>query len=143
MSVLTIGTFDLPHYGHANIIKHCYEFSDDVIVGLNTDEFVEQYKGEAPLMTYDERAKALRAFGEEFYIEPNDGAGRELILDAQPDIIVVGSDWARKDYLKQIDMTQDELDELGIAICYVPYTPGISTTELKQRAIDRSRDHAE
>jgi hypothetical protein len=29
--------------------------------------------------------------------------------------------------------TQDWLDERGIMLLYIPYTPGISTTELKRR----------
>lgn len=55
----------------------------------------------------------------------------------QPDIIVIGSDWARKDYYAQMQFDQDWLDERGIALCYIPYTDGISSTKVKGRlAID-------
>ena len=52
------------------------------------------------------------------------------------DIIVVGTDWARKDYYAQIDVTQDWLDERDIILAYVPYTEGVSTTKLIERIRD-------
>ena len=51
----------------------------------------------------------------------------------QPNYIIIGSDWARKDYYKQMGFTQDWLDERDIGLIYVPYTDGISTTEIKRR----------
>jgi hypothetical protein len=62
---------------------------------------------------------------------------RSTILDVAPDIVAIGSDWARKDYYKQMMFDQDWLDENNIMLLYIPYTSGISTTELKERARDR------
>ena len=53
-----------------------------------------------------------------------------------PDIIVIGSDWARRDYYAQMNFDQDWLDERGIGLAYIPYTKGISTTDLKKRIKD-------
>jgi len=50
-----------------------------------------------------------------------------------PDYILIGSDWARKDYYTQMGFDQNWLDERGIVLGYVPYTPGISTTNIKGR----------
>ena len=49
----------------------------------------------------------------------------------QPDFIVIGSDWAKKDYYKQMNFTQEWLDENEIVLIYIPYTQGVSTTEIK------------
>ena len=54
----------------------------------------------------------------------------ELIM---PDYVVIGSDWARKDYYKQMQFDQDWLDERNIGLIYIPYSKGISSTNLKQR----------
>jgi glycerol-3-phosphate cytidylyltransferase-like family protein len=62
-----------------------------------------------------------------------DGTVKDIVLCAGADLIVIGSDWARKDYLKQIGLTYDWLDEKNISLCYVPYTKGISTSAIKQR----------
>jgi hypothetical protein len=51
----------------------------------------------------------------------------------KPDYVLIGSDWARKDYYKQMGFTQDWLDARGIGLIYIPYTKGISSTEIKKR----------
>lgn len=130
MKLLTIGTFDTPHMGHAAFLRRCEEFGE-VLVGINTDEFVERYKGAPPIYSYDERASLVEALGYETY--PNDSAGRALILDLMPDVIAIGSDWARKDYYAQINVDQDLLDALDISMLYLPYTHGISSSSLKDR----------
>lgn len=128
--VLTIGTFDTPHLGHARLFKTCEQLGN-LTVGINSDEFIEQYKGCRPLFTLKERAALVSRLGYKVLI--NTSAGAELIREVKPDILVIGSDWLRKDYLKQIDMTPDELDELGISLMYTPYTEGISSTDIKRR----------
>ena len=37
-TLLTMGTFDVPHVGHAAFLRKCESFADQVIVGVNTDE---------------------------------------------------------------------------------------------------------
>lgn len=134
LKVYTGGTFDLIHSGHVNFLRRCAEIGDVTVV-LNTDEFIEQYKGKPPVMTYDERFAVLSEFRCIKNIFPNIG-GKDstmAILEVDPDIIAIGSDWARKDYCKQMGFDQDWLDERDISLMYIPYTPGISTTELKRR----------
>lgn len=58
---------------------------------------------------------------------------RPAIIMVRPNIIVIGSDWAKKDYYAQMGFTQEWLDQRGIGLAYVPYTKDISTTILKQR----------
>lgn len=134
LKVYTGGTFDLIHSGHVNFLRRCAEIGDVTVV-LNTDEFIEQYKGKPPVMTYDERFAVLSEFRCVKNIFPNMGGkdSRISILELDPDIIAIGSDWARKDYYKQMGFDQDWLDERDISLMYIPYTPGISTTELKRR----------
>lgn len=61
----------------------------------------------------------------------NVGSGVGLIRDRRPDMLVVGSDWHQNRYLAQIGITQEELDGRGIAVVYLPRTPGVSTTALR------------
>jgi len=47
------------------------------------------------------------------------------------------ADWARKDYYAQMQFTQTWLDVQDIQLVYVPYTVGVSTTDLKSRIIGK------
>jgi cytidyltransferase-like protein len=135
MKVLTIGTFDILHWGHLDFLRQCSRFGD-VVVGVNTDDFVTTFKREPIMKTY-ERCHAVRAAG--YSVRENDSPGRELIEKEEPDVLAVGSDWARKDYMKQIDVTQDWLDEHHIMLLYIPYVQKIpiSSSEIKRRIDER------
>ena len=56
-TLYTGGTFDILHYGHFSFLEKCKLISDEVIVALNTDEFIKEFKGITPIMTYEERKK--------------------------------------------------------------------------------------
>lgn len=139
MNVLTLGTFDLLHYGHIRLLKKCREFAGKdglVSVGLNTDEFIKKYKGSYPVLSYEERFRSIDELDMVNGIIPNDqlsGDAREVIKNSGADLIVIASDWGRKDYLAQLGINWDWLDRQGIGVCYVNYTHGISTTEIKRR----------
>jgi glycerol-3-phosphate cytidylyltransferase len=132
--IYTGGTFDLFHYGHAEFLKQCKRIGF-VVVSLNTDEFIKEFKGKAPVMNYEEREAVLRSCKYVDAVIPNfDGANsKPAIVAVMPDFIFVGSDWATKDYYKQMQFTQEWLDKHDIKLCYVPYTKGISSTEVKKR----------
>lgn len=138
LKIYTGGTFDLFHSGHVELLQKCKELGT-VTVALNTDDFIKGYKGKAPVMTYSEREAVLLGCRYVDQVIPNHGGpdSKPAILSVKPDLIVIGSDWARKDYLAQMQFTQDWLDRNGIGLAYVPYSWGISSTEIKQRlAVD-------
>jgi glycerol-3-phosphate cytidylyltransferase len=132
--VYTGGTFDLPHPGHYRLLERAAQLGR-VVVALNTDEFIEKYKGKAPVLTYSEREEILLACKWVYRVVPNLGGENSTIAIEMvaPNYVLIGSDWAHKDYYTQMGFTQDWLDERGIGLIYVPYTPGISTTEIKRR----------
>lgn len=140
MKVITLGTFDLPHYGHFNLLKNCREIAgnDEVVVALNKDEFIERYKGKSPIMTFEERKKTLLMLPWVDVVVPNrqvtkDTSAMPTIVESGAKIVVVGSDWARKDYIGQLHTTWEEFDKYGIGIAYANYTWDMSTTKLKER----------
>ena len=132
--VYTGGTFDLPHSGHVKFLRRCAELGS-VVVALNTDEFIAEYKGKPPVMSYEERRTVLEEFKCVYKVIPNmwGADSKPTIEKVEPDIIAIGSDWARKDYYAQMQFDQDWLDDHDISLIYIPYTAGISSTELKKR----------
>jgi glycerol-3-phosphate cytidylyltransferase len=128
---LTFGTFDTPHAGHAAFLRRCERFADEVIVAVRSDDMVQQLRGCPPVFDFDERARLIGALG--YQVRESKEPGRALIEELVPDVLAVGSDWARRDVLGRYDVDQDLIDRYGIALTFIPYTPGISTTELKRR----------
>lgn len=138
MIVYTGGTFDLFHSGHVNFLKSCKLLSGlggEVVVSLNTDEFIEQYKGKAPVYSYEQRRDILKACRYVDRVVPNEGGAdsKISISKVKPDLVVVGSDWAVKDYYKQMQFTQEWLDQNKIILAFVPYTEGVSSTLIKTK----------
>jgi glycerol-3-phosphate cytidylyltransferase len=138
IKVYTGGTFDLFHSGHVNLLKACKKIAGPNgmnIVSLNTDEFIEEYKGRKPICSYEERKTVLEGCKFVDVVIENIGGvdSKPAIEMANPDFIVIGTDWAVKDYYLQMGFTQEWLDQNDITLCYVPYTAGISTTDIKKR----------
>ena len=106
-----------------------------VIVSLNTDEFIAEFKGKPPIMSYQERKAVIEAIRYVDEVIPNEGGvdSKISILKVKPDMLVVGSDWLKKDYCKQMGFTPEWLEQQHIALTYIPRYIQISTTQIKQR----------
>ena len=136
--VYTGGTFDLFHSGHVNLLKRCKEIAGPdglVVASLNTDDFIWQFKNKKSICSEDERAEVLLSCRYVDRVVMNvGGADSRIAIDqVQPNYIVVGSDWAEKDYYSQMSFDQKWLDERGIGLVYVPYTKTISSSAIRSR----------
>jgi cytidyltransferase-like protein len=138
MRGLMLGTFDLVHAGHIRLFKLARELCDVVIVGLNTDAFVVQYKGKLPAMQLEERMEIVKACKYVDRVEVNEGGynSRMIIERVRPDVIFHGTDWMGESFMKQLGVTKDWLLGMGITLIYVDYQTGfepISSTIIKQK----------
>jgi cytidyltransferase-like protein len=141
MHSITVGTFDLFHFGHVRLLKSCLKMSDTLDVGLNTDEFIFKYKGKMPVLSYKHRKESILETGLVENVYPNDqedGTIKKCLERSKARLLIIGSDWGRKDYLSQIGLDWEYLDCNLISLAYVPYTWAISTTKIKQAVYDQS-----
>lgn len=123
--VITYGTFDLLHYGHINLLRRAKELGDYLIVALSTDEFNWIEKQKRSYFSYDQRKVLLEAIRYVDLVIPETGweQKRTDIHKYCVDIFVMGDDWQGKfDFLRQE----------GAEVIYLPRTPEISTTQIKQ-----------
>lgn len=123
--VLTIGTFDLLHRGHIDLFMFCKKLAGEdgqVIVAVNTDEFVERYKGKKPIINTTHRVDMIRSvrWVDEVVVNKGDEDCGEVIDDIKPQYLVVGSDWLDKDYLKQTNLNRKYLEDMGISLVFTP-----------------------
>jgi len=136
LNVYTGGTFDLFHYGHVNLLRQCHEIANGgrVTVALNTDEFSNSYK-QSTVMTLAERTEVVRAcrYVDEVIVNLGGADSKPAILSVMPNVIVVGDDWASKDYHRQMGFSTEWLTRYYIQVAFVPYTTSISTTQIRAR----------
>ena len=57
----TVGTFDLFHIGHLNLLRQAKEYCEYLIVGVHSDEWVLHCKGRPAIIPYQERADIVAA----------------------------------------------------------------------------------
>ena len=129
-TLLTFGTYDIPHVGHALLLRRCEGFGR-VVVGVNSDELAERFKGRRPIFSLAERMALIEALG--YTVHPILHTARDLIESIEPQYLAVGSDWVGRDWLSTLEVDEDYLDEHGIYVLYLPHTDGISTSLIRER----------
>ena len=145
MTVLTAGTFDLPHAGHGKFFARCRALAgeDNVIVFVNSDEFVTRFK-RRPVFTQKERMETIQHFRGVDMVLPNKGDEdlRKTFaqffrgtapFDEDGYIIAIGSDWLLKDYFQQTKLSEEWLRLHNCVLAFLPYNGDISSTQLRLR----------
>lgn len=122
--VITYGTFDLLHYGHINLLRRAKELGDYLIVALSTDEFNWHQKDKKCYFAYNERKSMLEAVRYVDLVIPEDNWEQKVndVHKFDIDVFVMGNDWEGK-----FDFLRDE----GVQVVYLPRTPEISSTQIK------------
>lgn len=127
------GTFDLLHPGHLHLLRIAHTFGS-VTVPLNSDDYAASFK-RRPIQAYEERAQMLAACRYVDEIMTNEGAGwfPHTLRKLRPNLIMHGSDWSGPEYLKQLEITEKDLDDTGCTILYVDRKGTLSTSDLIER----------
>lgn len=120
---------DLLHPGHINVIGRAAELGS-VTVGLLTDSAVAKYK-RLTFMNFDQRAMLLQQIkGVDFVIPQETWDYRPNLQQLKPDYVVHGDDWVTGVQAGIRRQVIDVLSEWGGQLVEVPYTHGISSTQL-------------
>jgi len=136
-NVYVIGVFDLFHRGHVEFLKTARSLGQRLIVAVNGDDMVSSYKRK-PFYSEDDRLEIIKAckyVDEAFIITGYDN--KEYIEKFDIDAIVHGNDWEMNSYLQQIRVTEEYLKNRNTQMILVPYTSGISTSQLIKRIKDQ------
>ncbi len=125
----TQGVFDMFHVGHLRLINNAARQCDKLIVGVNSDELVLEYKNKKTVISAKDRAEIiqnLKSVDECIIVTTLDKVRlyKELGFDA----VFIGDDWKGNErWIK----TEKDLADYGVDVVYLPHTPDISSTMLR------------
>jgi len=134
----TQGTFDMFHIGHLNLIRNAKKMCNTLIVGINSDDLVWQYKHKHPVIKENERAEIIKALRDVDKIIICDTLKKSTIWKhTQFDAIFIGDDWKGNERWMQ---TEKDLRPLGAEVVYLKHTDGISSTLLRSQEMEKVCD---
>ena len=125
----TDGVYDLFHIGHLNMIEAAKKQCEYLIVGVHSDEVVKQYKYHYPIIPETERARIIGAIKGVDKVVINDVRDKLILLERYRfNVVFIGDDWKGTERWNNFEKV---LGERNVDVIYVPYTKGISTTDIK------------
>ncbi len=128
----TTGVFDMFHIGHLNILRRAKEMCDYLIVGVSTDQTVENYKHKTPIIKFEERCAIVEAIRYVDKVVPQTSMNKmEAYKELKFDALFHGNDWQGSNMYNQI---VKEFSEIGVDVVFLPHTDGISSTLIREKA---------
>lgn len=122
---------DLVHPGHLNVLKKAQELGE-VTVGLLTDEAIASYK-RVPFMEFEQRQQVIENIKGVSKVIPQTTLDYVPNLETlKPDYVVHGDDWKNGVQKQTRQRVIDTLAQWGGELVEVPYTKGISSTQLNK-----------
>ncbi len=134
--VYTVGTFDMVHVGHLDLLEYCASLGDKFIVGVASDEVVGSYKRNVPIIPLEQRMRMLKALDCVDDVVSYDTL--EYVSNCKKlnvDVFVIGEDWGNKAHNIAVEKY---LKSKGASIVQVSYNPLTSSTKIKQNVIAQS-----
>ncbi len=127
----TDGVYDMFHVGQLNMIKEAKKHCDYLIVGVHSDEIVEGYKNRKTVINENERREIVEAIK---YVDKavinRTREKLELWKEHKFDVVFIGDDWKGTERWNNFEKI---LAEVGVSVEYIPYTKGISTTQIREK----------
>jgi len=123
---------DFLHHGHINIIEEARKLGE-VTIGLLTDEAAASYKRK-PIFTFEQRKKIIENIkGVTSVIPQNSLNYIPNLKKIKPNYVVHGDDWKSGVQKNEREKIINYLKEINGTLIEIPYTPGISSTNIIQR----------
>lgn len=127
----TQGVFDMFHIGHLNLLNHAKEQCDYLIVGVNSNKLVEQYKSKIPVIDQVARKQIvenIKAVDECFIVDTLDKVS--ILKKKKFNAVFAGNDWENSPRWIQ---SREDLAKFGVDVVFLRRTEGISSTILRPR----------
>ena len=123
------GCWDLFHIGHLNYIREAKKRCDYLIVDVTPDKIMYKQKNKYPIIGEANRLAVVRAIK---YVDRAELSDEDRDFGALKkygfNILFISEDHKGKDYYNNLEKT---MNELGVTVVYLPYTKGISSTQIR------------
>lgn len=130
----TAGTFDMFHIGHLNLIKNARSRCDYLIVGVNSDELVKEYKGKNVVVPLEERMEIIRSLRYVDEVMKVESLEKKIVWNQKHyDLLFIGDDWKGN---PRWEATAEEMKVYGVTTVFLPHTEGTNSTLLREKLID-------
>ncbi len=130
----TAGTFDMFHIGHLNLIKNAKARCDYLIVGVNSDELVLEYKNKVAIVSLSERMEIVRSLKYVDEVMRIDSLDKRISWkEKHYDILFIGDDWKGN---PRWEATKEEMLQYGVKTIFLPHTQGTTSTMLREKLIE-------
>lgn len=127
----TSGVFDMFHIGHLNILLRAKELCEHLIVGVSTDEVVENYKHKRPIIPFEDRIAIVEALKCVDEVVPQVTMDKLEMWKVKPfNVMFHGDEWKGTDLYNHYEK---EFEKIGVKIVYLPHTQGISSSILRDK----------
>ena len=124
--------FDLFHAGHIMMLKEAKNQCDYLIVGLQTDPTVDRPEKNKPIQSIFERHIQLEAckYVDEIVVYATEKDLMDVLQSFPIDVRIIGEEYQHKSFTGK---------ELPIEIYYNKRRHSFSTSELRQRVVEREK----
>lgn len=131
----TQGVFDMFHVGHLRLINRASEQCEKLIVGVNSDALVMDYKNKKPVIHESERTEIVSNLKAVDFCEIVTTLNKvELYQKYKFDVVFIGDDWKGNErWIK----TEQDLARYGVDVVYLPHTSEISSSMLRKEVSNR------
>lgn len=127
----TQGVFDMFHIGHLNLLRQAKECCDFLVVGVNSDELVKQYKHKETIINEEQRrqiVESLKCVDKAVIVSTLDK--NDALSKYKFDALFIGDDWKGSERWTE---TEQQMSKSGVDVVYLSRTKGISSTDLRER----------
>jgi len=135
--VLTSGTFDMPHIGHARYLEAARSLGDVLVVGVDSDEKVRQRKGpDRPVVPHVERVEFLTHLRsvDIVTLKGPDEPRWDLIKRVKPDTLLITQETYDEETKRQLE------EYCGRVECLPPQASTSTSNQLRKLHIGWSEE---
>lgn len=130
----TDGVYDLFHVGHLNMIQTAKKYCEYLIVGVHGDDVVKEYKHHKPIINENDRKRIIESIKGVDRAEINRFRDKLKLWELYHfDVVFIGDDWKGTERWNNFEKV---LAEFNVDVVYVPYTKGISTTDIREKIMN-------